>query len=388
MKRYLIISIFFILTLGVYAQEDDGVKNITLNGYIKYMNTIQFMEFDEGWATESMFHNRLNFRWYMSDAFTSGIEMRNRFIYGDYVESVFWDYEEYVAEDNGYLNELTQTHSGASYILTSTVDRLWMNYHTSKLDITLGRQRINWSQSFVWNPNDIFNTYSFFDFDYEEKPGSDALRVQYYPGFTSTAELAVKVDAEERITVAGLYRFNQWGYDFQFLGGILNDEDYVAGTGWSGNIKDAGFGGEMTYIHPEENFSDTTGKLLASVNLNYMFNNSLYIQGELFYNEFADQMNFGGFNTFMRQELSVKTLSFSKWSWFLQASYPIHPLLDGTLALMYYPDLDGYFVNPSLKYSLSDNIQLSAYGQIFTGEFMQNMEETINFLFFRFKWSF
>lgn len=388
MKRYLIILIFFISTVGLYAQGDEGIKNITLNGYVKYMNTIQFMEFDEGWATESMFHNRLNFRWYMDDAFTTGVEMRNRFIYGDFVESVFWNYEEYVVEDNGYLNELTQTHSGASYILTSTIDRLWMNYNTPNLDITLGRQRINWSQSYVWNPNDIFNTYSFFDFDYEEKPGSDAIRVQYYPGFTSTAELAVKVDAHERVTAAGFYRFNKWNYDFQFLGGILNDEDYVAGTGWSGNIKDAGIGGEMTYIHPKESFSDTAGKLLASVNMNYMFSNSLYIQGELFYNEFADQMNIGGFNTFMRQELSVKTLSFSKWSWFLQASYPIHPLLDGSLALMYYPDLEGYFINPSLQYSLADNLQLSAYGQIFTGEFMQSMKETINFLFFRFKWSF
>ena len=36
---------------------------------------------------------------------------------------------------------------------------------------TAGRQRINWGQTFVWNVNDVFNAYSYFDFDYKERPG-------------------------------------------------------------------------------------------------------------------------------------------------------------------------------------------------------------------------
>ena len=241
----------------------------------------------------------------------------------------------------------------------------------------------------MWNPNDLFNAYSFFDFDYEEKPGSDAIRLMYYPSYTSVAELAVKVNRNEQITAAGYYRMNQWGYDVQFLGGILNNDEYVAGVGWSGHIKGAGFNGELTYMRPAKNFHDTSATLLASVSASYMFANSLMLQMEGYYNGHYEHMDMGSFRNYYFRPLTVKTLSFSKFSWFAQASYPIHPLLEGTLAVMYYPDMEGYFLNPSLRYSLTNNVQLSAFAQLFQGKFTGGGgQEKINFLFFRFKWSF
>jgi hypothetical protein len=265
---------------------------------------------------------------------------------------------------------------------------LWINFTRENFEAKIGRQRINWGQTYVWNPNDIFNAYSFFDFDYEEKPGSDALRLMYYPSFTSTAELAMKVNKDKEVTAAGYYRMNKWGYDWQFLGGVLNDDEYVAGMGWSGNIKGAGFSGEMTYIRPEKNFRDTSGLLLASVSASYMFSNSLFLQFEGFYNGNFKNMNLNSFTNYYYRPLTVKTLSFSEFSWFGQATYPIHPLLEGTLAFMYFPDINGYFVNPSLRYSLTDNVQLSAFAQLFKGKFARGANEQINFIFFRFKWSF
>ncbi|MDY6801019.1 MAG: hypothetical protein SVU94_07320 [Bacteroidota bacterium] len=42
--------------------------------------------------------------------------------------------------------------------------------------------------------------------------------------------------------------------------------------------------------------------------------------------------------------MSVKTILYSKFSWFGQVSYPIHPLVNATLAAMYFPSLgNGYF---------------------------------------------
>ena len=212
--------------------------------------------------------------------------------------------------------------------------------------------------------------------------------MQYYPTFTSSAELAVKLDRQERVTVAGYYRFNKFGYDIQLLGGVLNDDEYVAGAGWSGNIQDAGFNGELTYIRPVKGNDNDSEILLSSVSANYMFNNSLYLMAEGYYNGNYKNMNVNQFSGFYFQDMSVKTLSFSEFSWFAQASYPIHPLLNGTLAFMYYPDIDGYFINPSLKYSLTNNVQLSVHGQLFEGKFGSTQKETIKFLFFRFKWSY
>lgn len=111
----------------------------------------------------------------------------------------------------------------------------------------------------MWNPNDIFNAYSFFDFDYVERPGSDALRLQYYNSEVSSTELAVKMNRDKQVTAAGLYKFNAFEYDFQVLGGTLNQTDYVVGCGWSGAIESVSFRGELSYFQPKNKFSDTTG---------------------------------------------------------------------------------------------------------------------------------
>jgi len=72
--------------------------------------------------------------------------------------------------DPGFVDMSRNIVSGSSYFLNITADRFWLDYHQQGLDLRLGRQRINWGQTFVWNANDVFNSYSFFDFDYEERP--------------------------------------------------------------------------------------------------------------------------------------------------------------------------------------------------------------------------
>ena len=70
-----------------------------------------------------------------------------------------------------------------------TFDRLFIEWNKEKWNIRIGRQRINWGINLAFNPNDIFNAYNFLDFDYEERPGVDAARVQYYYGSFSGLDL-------------------------------------------------------------------------------------------------------------------------------------------------------------------------------------------------------
>ncbi|MFO7843061.1 MAG: hypothetical protein R6V16_04565 [Bacteroidales bacterium] len=389
MKKILTILLFLIITSIVKGQEKESfLRNMTLNGYVKYMNTAMFNEVDSLWLVDNMIHNRLNFRWYMNDNLTLAVEARNRFIYGDF-NKMIPGYADMIEQDNGLLGFLTTNLvEEKSFLLNTSIDRAYVEYNKNSFTATLGRQRINWGQSFAWNPNDIFNVYSFFDFDYEERPGSDALRLQYYTGFTSVAEVAVKMDKDHNLTAAGLYRFNKWGYDLQFMGGVSDTTDYVLGAGWSGNIKNAGFNGEISYFHPQENFSDTSGIVLFSAGINYMFDNSLYIQLEGIYNGYFDKLNINSFNDLYFMPMSVKTMSYSKFSWFGQVNYPIHPLVNATLAAMYFPSLgNGYFLMPSIAYSAGDNFECSLYGQRFEGEF-GGQNDKMTLLFLRFRYSF
>lgn len=387
MKKIFICSILlvFVANMEIIAQE---MKNWALNGYITSMQTATFEKVDKGWLKDNFIHNRLKFNWYPTDNITFKTELRNRFIWGDNFE-VRNNYDKEIGKDNGFVDGSFNISSGDSYVLNSKIDRLWFRYTSGDFELTVGRQRINWSRSYVWNPNDVFNSYSYFDFDYEEKPGSDAVRLQYYTGVASSLDVAFSLNADEELTAAGRWIFNKWNYDFQVIAGIFEDDDYFIGGGWEGSIMDAGFSGEFNYLRPKEDFADTTGLFFADIGTFYTFENSLTIRFEAYYNEFMKDVKTTNLFELFSSDLSIKNISFSEWSFMGSVSYPITPLFNASFAIMHYPDLDGWFIGPSLDYSLSENLKAAFHYQDFSGNFMgdgDNKHFRIGSL--RFKYSF
>ncbi|MHB9141041.1 MAG: hypothetical protein ACYC25_04115 [Paludibacter sp.] len=385
-KFYLCAITVLVIFPGSMHAQDSIPNNWSLNGYVTNMQSFMFQDVNKDWMSDNLLHNRLNFHWNnTSNVFGVTVELRNRLISGESIKYIP-NYIRSSTTDNGWLNLSLNIASGNSYVLTSKIDRAYFDLTLDKLQLRVGRQRINWGQCLVWNPNDLFNAYSFFEFDYIEKPGSDAVRLQYYTGNASSLEMAVKGDRNNRITAAGLYRFNILNYDFQLLAGLMNSEDYVLGAGWTGNIGNAAFTGEFSYFHPKTNFSDSTGIVAISLGSNYTFNNSLIIQAEVLYNQ--QRKTISSFTDYYNMDLSAKNLSFSKFTAMLQGSYPISALLNLSLAGMYFPDVEGYFVGPSLTYSLTENLEFSILAQSFTGKFSAGITQTYNFAFLKVKWNF
>ena len=383
---YLQISTLLFILLFVFkvsAQEEQ--KKFSVSGYISDMQSAMFDSINKQWTIGNLIHNRINFKYFPINGLSMALEVRNRLSLEESVTKNSATASSF-ATDNGFMNLTKNLAKGNSYVLNSTIDRFWAAYENGKFHATLGRQRINWGQTMVWNPNDIFNAYSFFDFDYVERPGSDALRLQYYNSEVSSTELAVKMNRAKQVTAAALYKFNAFEYDFQFLGGTLNQTDYVLGLGWSGAIKSVSFRGEISYFQPEKKFRDTTGVLLASISFDYTFSNSLSILAEYLYDgmKFSNNLSF---QSLYNAPMTVKSLSFVNHNILLQASYPISPLLTGTLAGMFLPGIKGYYIGPSLNYSLSQNLDASIYYQTFGVE-VGNTHQQINILYLRIKASF
>jgi hypothetical protein len=391
-----LLLLLFFLALGwlANAQESGKIRSWELKGYLDDLQMTQFQKINDPWVFDNEIHNRFDFSWYPGQVFRMGIGMRNRFLFGQ-ILSQNPAYKGSILTDQGLVNLTWDVWSGKSFLLVSQFDRAWFSLTFGKVEVTVGRQRINWGQAFVWNPNDIFNTYSFYDFDYPERPGSDAIRVQFYPSFTSVVEGAVKWNHEGKITAAGLFRFNVWEYDIQFLGGLVNDQDYVVGGGWSGNLWSAGFRGEISYYYPKHPAKDTSGVLLATIGADYVFNNSFSLTFQAFYNQLPPNFEPQSLLSIYQAPPSPKILSFAEWNLFLQGSYPITPLLDVNLAAMYYPDLNGYFIGPNINYSLKENVDLSFFAQYFNGRFANTGPQHDQNLYFeaflgalRLKWSF
>jgi len=382
MKKYLVVIIILLLHAETLLPQDK--KSISLSGYLTTMQSAMFDSLSGPFLNENLLHNRLNFKGYISDNITFSAEFRNRLFTGDLVRLGKY-YTELIGADEGLVDMSWNVIEKQSFLFNTTVDRLWIDLHLGNFQVTAGRQRINWGQTFVWNPNDIFNAYSFFDFDYIERPGSDAVRLQYFPSSSSAAELAVKVDNDNDVTAAGLYRLNKWGYDIQFLAGIVNGEDIVIGTGWSGAIGSISFRGEASWFDHYNDFPGDESTVLITTGFDKNFKDNSIAQVQFMYCNNPLVLN--DFNSFYSGSLSSKDLAFSKFSAFGQFTWAVTPLLNMTVSAMWFPDLEGYFAGPSLDYSLTENLDFSLLWQHFNS-IMAGTHTKINLGFLRLKYNF
>jgi hypothetical protein len=383
MKKFF--AIVFFLTLinsSIYSQEKS--KMISLDGYVTVMENAIFDTLSGPVLFDNLLHNRLNLKVFINKNITFATEFRNRLFTGDLARINNY-YSDMIGTDQGWIDMSWNVMNKSSFYLNTTIDRLWLDFNYNKFQATIGRQRINWGQTFVWNPNDIFNAYSFFDVDYIERPGSDAIRLQYYPSSSSTIEAAAKIDNENNITAAGMYRFNRWGYDIQFLAGYSNSSDIVAGAGWSGSIGSVSFRGEGSWFHPIEAFKDTSGTMIITAGIDKVFEDNSIAQLQLMYCNNPLKMN--NFTSIYTGNLSAKDLAFSKFTAFGQFTWAATPLLNIGISGMWFPDLNGYFTGPTLDYSLAENVDFSLIWQHFDGR-INDAKERINLVFLKVKWSF
>ena len=380
------------------AQQDDE-KKLAIKGYIKNMSSFNIIG-DSLWY-ENLTHNRINFAWYPTEQISAYVEVRNRLFVGDFVNTFTGNdalgipsYGDIINSNNDFFSLSANWVDNGHMLLNVMVDRAYVEWVKNDWEIKAGRQRINWGVNLAWNPNDLFNAYSFFDFDYEERPGSDALRITYYTGVASSIEVAAKASKDmDHFVSAGMWKVNKWNYDFQFLGGIAQG-DLALGAGWAGNLGLASLKGELTYFKPVIDTEVNRGYenlFLGALSLDYSFSNSLYLNGSVMYNSNgSNDANLGllsiGQNT---APFTVRNLSPYPWSSFVQSSYQITPLLYGGLAIMGYPGTSALFINPMITFSIVQNLDVNLVGQFY---FDTNASGTYDALsksiFIRAKWSF
>lgn len=369
------------------AQDTLQQPSVSFSGYISDMPGLMYNSISGDYEFVNQFQNRLDFKWQAGSSFSAAAEMRARFNYngaGLYADAYAREYE----LDGGIVDLTWNVFSGDHVLFNIAADRLWLDYSKNKWQLTLGRQRINWGQTFVWNPNDIFNMYNYLDFDYPEKPGSDALRLQYYTSETDKLELVLKADSAANPTFAGFYRFNRWDYDIQFLSGYTRDGDLVVGGGWAGQLAKGGFRGEISYFIGEKDALTQNGELSASIGWDYMFKNSLFLQLESLYNgnsSDSSAINFLGGNAL---RLSAKNPFLSDFSYFVSAAYPVTPLLNASVATIVNPENKVYILIPTIDYNIIPNMDLSVLAQIIAVRNKPGTSDFLSMWFLRMKYSF
>ena len=380
-------SSLFLLGFLLLTRPSPAQVTASLTGYLSEMPSAMYTGSANPWTFDNLVHNRLNFKLNLGCTATLVVEARNRFLYGETVRDVP-GYAAMIGQDRGWADLSWNLATGRSYILNSTIDRVYLDLTMGRLQATIGRQRINWGMNYVWNPNDIFNAYSFFDFDYTERPGSDAIRLQYYFTPATHLEVAGKMDRNGTPSLAGLFRTTLQGIDVQLLGGMLDQKEIVAGGGFSANIGPVAVNGELTYLYPRKMISHPGPATIAGLGAGYLTPFSLNIQVEYLYNQAATDMSLTSFADFYYRNLTVRDLSFAPHTFFAALSYPVTPLLTAGLAGMYFPQLNGFYAGPTLDLSVRQNLDFSIILQHFSVELQPGAAQKATLGFLRLKWSF
>lgn len=375
--------ILYLPVMQVVSQDSIPEKKIKISGYIKDLQSISFDNNFRNLVSGNLIHNRINIKWKPSAVVNGAVELRNR---------VFWGEE--VASTPGFANQLknknelvnlskTWVNSG-NLVLHTNIERVWVEWYKPKWNVRLGRQRINWGITTMWNPNDIFNSYNFLDVDYEERPGSDAVKIACHLNAVTGVEMAVAGSDEKHKSVGAMRFFtNKWNYDFQFISGWYK-EGFTAGGGWAGSIKDGGFKGEFMYFAPQK---DTAGQLNLAMEWDYVFKKGWYLNvGGLLNTNGLDRPVSGWTN--LNFQLSPRNILPVRWAGVITTSKEITPLFTANMSVLYSPNINLLMVLPGLKYNLAANLDADIFWQSFFAGIDGTFSAIAHKGYLRLKWSF
>jgi len=395
MRNSILLLLIFLSTTEIHSQ----LSSFDYNGYAKYLFTSSKPSQLNDRFNDHLIHSRFNSKWYPTNAITAALELRFRAFYGESVEK-FPNFKEFIQTPRGFVDLdvlLWESEKSIGYL---EVDRLWLDWYTQDLQVTVGRQRVAWGTAWVWNPTDLFNPLDVLDFDYEERPATDAVRLQYYTGAVAKLDIAYKpAKNPENQILAGLWSINNWNYDFNLIAG-MRFKRWLAGASWAGDILSAGFRGEVLVSQPpnkpdinsiyvalgESSLSSFNDPMISvSLSGDYTFPNTFYIHTEILYNNNGKTANTF---LFLNEAYKLGMLTAARWSLYQEFAYDITPLLRGTLFGIFNPDDKSFVVIPSFNYSFITNLDIYLIGMIFNGDQFTEFGEYGTTLYVRFKYSF
>jgi hypothetical protein len=386
--RNILINALLLLAFSLNGQDKTIKDVMSLSGYVKNLTTVFIPPGNDTTIfADNLLHNRLDYVWFISDKFTFNTSMRNRFFYGETVKALpeFYDM---LGDDLGFLDLSILWFNAKGMAFQTTFDRLNIDFQSNDWQVIVGRHRINWGVNLIWNPNDIFNAYSYFDFDYEEFIGTDAILTRRYINATSSAELVyAPANPFSQSRFAGMYKFLAKNYDVQVLAGYLNRQ-IVFGGGWAGDIKGAGFRGEMTVFIPDKEIAGET-QFVGAVDVDYTFAMGLYVHASYLFNSLGIDSKTGDYtNFFLNNEISAQTLSPAMHNIFAEVGGLVSPIVRLTFASWFNPSDGSLFLGPSIDWSVAENLQVLFNVQGFIGKDKTLFGNYGSFYYLRFRYSF
>jgi len=271
------------------------------------------------------------------------------------------------------------------------LDRLYVEGYRGSWTLTLGKQRIAWGSGQFWNPTDLLDPFGPLSLDREDRPGSDAVRVDRQLGpvsmltgvFVVGEEAPGSASFRNRSLQALRLRTNRGGWDIALMA-AQNRGDVVGGLDLSGYVGGAGVYLESAVVRrPEREIREEAGRIVrrtvdhdvrieAVAGGSYGFPSGWILRGEVFLNgggsspgdASPDGIPAYDWEALLRGELLAPARVYSVWL----ASYPLTPLLTPEAAVLFNHTDGGVAFLPGLTWSVATNLRLFAGAQLYASD--------------------
>jgi hypothetical protein len=332
----------------------------------------------------NLVHHRLSSNLRINEEIEFRVDLRNRLFIGD-VSGMGINFGQVVSVDTGLVDLGFLWIDDSSVVAVTNIDRLMLRYQRGKSTLVVGRQRINWGINTIWNPMDLFNAYNFIDFDYEERPGSDAVRFTYSPDQFSALECAVKCNNGGRNFVgASMYKWNRSGTDMQAMAGLY-EHDFVSGFGWATSFLDAGFKGESAWYLNLDN--PNAGVFTGALSIDYAFPKKWYgMLSVLYVSDPVSPLTSGVYS--MNKSITSKSLMPFKWSVYSGWIKSISPVCTFSISAVYSPEGNNTILIPVVSWNAAQNLDFDLTLQSFWLSVDRNFEYGSTTAFVRARWSY
>jgi hypothetical protein len=356
----------------VFSVPLSGQSGLEIFGYLEsqYMGTGVRKDFFQ------VFSNKLRID--LRKDLTGDFSFSANFTYKTFHGKTRWDILQFLPEAiTDEVPEELRTFYVFPFAEQNYLDNACIKLGFKYFDLTLGKQQISVGTGYAWNPTDIFNIKDLLDPTYEQ-PGHNALRLDFFLG--SLSSLSVLISPGENwddsarmlrfktraarfdlslVAVEKIWSFHDYE-QFDFDSGYFPERPErrrLLGGAAAGEL--FGIGVWMEYAYNDMEKSKNFHELVAGCD--YTFDFQTYIMIEFYRNTLGrSDYTLYSLTDWMRLYTNEQK-AVSRDQIYVYLRHPAADLMNVGFSAIYSFSDQSWALVPTLTYSLSDDVELTAY---------------------------
>jgi hypothetical protein len=364
MKHGALLAGLMFCALQARAQDSTSNLQYRFGGYYRSLFTASHSLFTGDAYGDSLNRVRLSFDGAWKQSLFVHVDYDNELHFGNLMTQPDFDLVRHRQGDE-YLHLLHVWVNEPHAYWDTSLYRGYLTLRRGPMELTVGRQRIAWGTAHFWSPADVFNPISPLQVEADEREGVDAAQLSLsLPKNIRWSIVYAPQPGIDRSTEAMRIATNVHNFDVGAFAGRFR-QDWTAGATFAGQWGGAGLRGELTYTwraNPAE-----FNALRLTFGSDYALNSKLYLVGEYFYNQGQPTGITPGQPPDPSELLRFTNEIFTLDRHFLSggARYAITPLFHIEGYAVVDAQGPGVFFTPIATFSLSNNADLTAGGQLF-----------------------